>query len=100
MVHRRELRWLAVAVVLGGTVGVLVRVSGLHPVKVTSGSMSPAVKVGDWIAVRDLDHHDARRIARGDIVMFRFPLGTKGRAVKRVVALAGDRVAIAPGVSP
>jgi len=31
-----------------------------------------------------------------EIVMFHFPLGTSGRAVKRVVALAGDRVAIGP----
>jgi signal peptidase I len=44
--------------------------------------------------MRDLSEHDRRAIRRRDIVLFRFPLGTTGRAVKRVVAVASDTVAI------
>ena len=78
---------------LVGTCGAAgVRASGIHPVKVTSGSMAPTIDRGDWIVVKALGR-DAR-IARGEIVMFRFPLGTSGRALKRVVAVAGDHVVI------
>jgi len=78
-------------VLLVGVAGALTaRAEGLRPVRVTSGSMSPTIGTGDWIVVRD----GHRQPARGDIVMFRFPLGTSGRAIKRVVALGGDRVEI------
>jgi signal peptidase I len=33
-------------------------------------------------------------VHRGDIVLFRFPFGGSGRAIKRVVAVAGDRVEV------
>jgi signal peptidase I len=56
--------------------------------------MAPTVKSGDWIVVRDLDQDGRRALDRGDVVLFRFPLGTTGRAIKRVVALGGDRVTI------
>jgi signal peptidase I len=85
---------LVVAVLLGGGVGIVGRSLDVRPVRITSGSMAPTIKIGDWIVARDLDHEDRRAIERGDIVLFRFPLGTTGRAVKRVVALGGDRVAI------
>ena len=80
---------------LVGTSGAFgARASGIHPVKITSGSMAPTIDRGDWIVVKNLDRGDRDSIARGDIVMFRFPLGTSGRAIKRVVAVAGDHVVI------
>lgn len=90
----RLLAWLAAAALVGGSFGVAARAFDVHPVRVTSGSMSPTIKIGDWIVMRDVDDEDRRAIHRGDIVMFGFPLGTTGRAIKRVVALGGDRVAI------
>jgi signal peptidase I len=92
----RALGWLLLAVLLGGAVGIVARAVGVHPVRITSGSMSPTIQVGDWIVTRDLDEEGRRALDRGDIVLFRYPLGTTGRAVKRVVALEGDRVAISP----
>jgi signal peptidase I len=86
--------WLLVAVLIGGGIALLARIGGVHPVKITSGSMIPAVKIGGWVVVRDLDQSTRSEIDRGEIVLFRFPLGTTGRAVKRVVAVGGDRVAI------
>jgi signal peptidase I len=78
----------------------LVRAEGIRPLRIISGSMVPAVEVGDWVIVRDLDPGE---VHRGDIVLFRFPLGTDGRAIKRVAARSGDPVAsagIAGGTVP
>jgi signal peptidase I len=86
----RALVWLVAAVVVVGGVGLAARGFDIRPVRVATTSMSPAVGRGDWIVVRD----GRSGIQRGDIVLFRFPLGTTGRAIKRVVALAGDRVRI------
>ena len=77
------------AALVGAGGGAAARLAGLSPVHVTSGSMAPAVDRGDWIIVRSLGN---RAVHRGDIVQFRFPLGTSGRAIKRVVALGGERV--------
>jgi signal peptidase I len=86
--------WLAVAVLIGGAIALLARAEGVHPVKIVSGSMVPTIEIGDRVVVRDLDQGARSEIDRGEIVLFRFPLGTTGRAVKRVVAVGGDRVAI------
>ena len=91
----KVLRLPVVAAVVGGCAALAVSALGIHPVRITSGSMAPTIEAGDWIVTRDVDDRDRRQIARGDIVMFRFPLGSSGRAIKRVVAVAGDRVAIA-----
>ena len=55
--------------------------------------MALATKVGDWLVVSDLDARGRDSVGRRAIVVFRYPLGTTGRAVKRVVAVAGDMVA-------
>jgi signal peptidase I len=82
---------LGAAVLLGAVVGTATRAWAVSPVRVTSNSMSPAMDRGDWAVVSKLDRSAVRR---GDVVLFRYPLGTSGRAVKRVVALGGDRVEI------
>ena len=87
--HRRRLGVALAAVALvGAGGGASARLAGLAPVKITSGSMAPTVDRGDWVIAHS-SHHPPRR---GEIVMFRFPLGTSGRAIKRVVAIAGDHV--------
>ena len=77
----------AVLVALGGGAGLAARAAGYSAVHVTSGSMAPTIDRGDWIVVRS-----GARPHRGDVVMFSFPIGTSGRAIKRVVAVGGDRV--------
>jgi signal peptidase I len=91
---RRAAAVLAVAALAGAGIGIAANASGVHPTRVTSNSMSPAIHRGDWIVTRDLSLNDRQALRRQDIVLFRFPLGTAGRAVKRVVAIAGDNVAI------
>ena len=46
--------------------------------------MAPTIGVGDWVL-----ESDGGEPRRGDIVLFRYPFGSSGRAVKRVLAVAG-----------
>jgi signal peptidase I len=86
----RHRNWMLItAVLIGGGIGLFARDAGLRPIHVTSGSMAPAVEKSDWIVVGPVGNRGPRR---GDIVEFSFPIGTPGRAIKRVVAVAGDRV--------
>lgn len=80
---------------LGAGIAIAANATGFHVTRVASSSMSPAIDRGDWTLIRDLEGNDRHSVRRRDIVLFRFPLGTSGRAVKRVVAIEGDRVAVA-----
>jgi len=92
--RRRAALVAAGAVAIGVGLAFAAKASGVQAERVASNSMSPAIHRGDWIVTRDLNQHDRQAIRRRDMVLFRFPLGTAGRAVKRVVAIEGDRVAI------
>ena len=86
---RRFLVWLAIAALIGGGVGVVMRIGGIAPVRVTTGSMSPTIKPGECAVTSNL-----RSVHRGDIIEFQYPLGTTGRAIKRVAAVEGDKVLV------
>jgi signal peptidase I len=88
---------LAAAVLTGIGIALAAQTVGIHAMRVASGSMSPSIDRGDWIVVRDLDRNDTRTIRRGNVVVFSYPVGTTGRAIKRVVAIGGDTVTIGPG---
>lgn len=87
------MRWravVAVVAVLGGVAGA--RLSVLDPVRVSSGSMAPTVCTGDVVVVNHLAPRGG--VDRGDVVTFASPVdGTE--QIKRVVAVAGQRVGIA-----
>ena len=85
---------LVALALIGVGLATAVNALGLHASRVVSHSMSPTIRKGDWIVTRDLGRNGQHALGHRDIVLFRFPLGTSGRAVKRVVAIAGDRVAI------
>jgi signal peptidase I len=91
----RSVGVLAAAVLTGIAIALVAQLVGIHAMRVASGSMSPSMDRGDWIVVANLDGTDSRTIRRGDILVFSFPLGTTGRAVKRVVAIGGDTVTVA-----
>lgn len=82
---------------LGAVGGFAVRTLAYYPLRVTSNSMAPAIVTGDWVAVSTWSPGARRDIERGDIIVFRFPAGSSGRAVKRVVAIAGDQVETSQG---
>jgi signal peptidase I len=79
---------LVLAVLVGGSLVV-------EPVRVASGSMSPTYSTGDELLVRR-SGLGADRPGRGDVVVLR-ALDGGGLLVKRVAAVAGDRVGIRDG---
>jgi signal peptidase I len=90
------MRWRPVAaVVVLVAVVVTARLTVCDPVRVSSGSMAPTVCTGDVVVI---DHLAPRRgLAVGDIVTFPSPM-TGAEQIKRVVAVGGQRVAIADAV--
>jgi signal peptidase I len=89
-------RWkpvLAVVVLVAGVA--TARLTVCDPMRVSSASMAPTVCTGDVVVI---DHLGPRRgLAVDDIVTFTSPTdGTE--QIKRVVALGGQKVAIADAV--
>lgn len=74
---------------------VLTRALVAFPLEVQGGSMEPTLRSGDVVLVLK-GAVDPRAVQRGDLVVFDDPQG--GLAVKRVVGLPGDEVAILDGV--
>jgi signal peptidase I len=83
------------AALLGLTVGAAIRSFAYYPLRVTSNSMFPTVVAGDWVVISARRPGSDVPVDRGDIVLFTFPFGGPGRAIKRVVAVAGDEVSTA-----
>ena len=82
--------WLVCAILGGVLVGVpvLLRTFALEAFQMPSGSMVPTFLVGDHFFCEKW----SRAPARGDVVVFKYPLDPGVDYVKRVVALAGDTV--------
>ncbi len=64
---------------------------------IPSGSMEPTLQVGDRILVSKLSYR-LGPIRRGDVIVFHYPLNPGKDFVKRVVALAGEKVELRDGV--
>jgi signal peptidase I len=75
-----------------------------EPFKIPSGSMVPTLTVGDLILVNKYHYGirlpvinrkiaDNHPVARGDVVVFRYPVDPRQDYIKRVVGLPGDEVA-------
>ncbi len=64
-----------------------------QPYLVDGSSMDPTFKSGEYLIVDQLSYrmHDP---ARGDVVIFRFPLNPKEFFIKRVIGLPGETVQI------
>ena len=80
------------AALFGLTIGAAVRSFAWYPLRITSNSMFPTVVAGDWVVISPRRPGSEAPVERGDIVLFTFPFGGDGRAIKRVVAVAGDEV--------
>ncbi len=75
----------------------------VEPFKIPSGSMLPTLEIGDLILVKKYHYGirlpvinkkiiDNHAPARGDVVVFRYPLDTRIDYIKRIVGLPGDLV--------
>ena len=73
-----------------------VRAYVAEPFAIPSESMAPTLRPGDHVLVEKLSYRFGSP-RRGDLVVFKAPDGGS-LAVKRIVGLAGDRVAIEDGV--
>ena len=82
----------------------LVRSFVVEPFKIPSGSMVPTLLVGDFILVNKYDYGlrlpivntkvtAGQPLARGDVVVFRYPKDESVDYIKRVIGLPGDVVA-------
>jgi signal peptidase I len=83
-----------IAILVGGALTLGLRTAGIHLARVTSNSMAPAVRVGDWVLEQDIRRAASQWVQRGDVVVFRFPFGSERRAIKRVFGLPGDRIVV------
>jgi signal peptidase I len=88
----RPLALLALVLVLV----LLARDNVAEPFGIPSASMEPTLRPGDHVLVEKLSVR-FRSPRRGDLVVFHEP-GDGSLAVKRVVGVAGDRVAIEDGL--
>ena len=75
---------------------VLAYVFVAEPMRVSSSSMSPTMLAGDQVLVDKVTYR-FREPRSGELVVFHPPVGG-GLALKRVVALPGDRVGVRDGV--
>lgn len=75
----------------------------VEPFKIPSGSMIPSLNIGDYILVNKFTYgirlpvlnvklFDVHHPARGDVMVFRYPVDPSLDYIKRVVGLPGDRV--------
>src|SRR6266702_3945492 len=67
-----------------------------QPVKVEGTSMLPGLEDQERIFINKFVYR-WEAITRGDIVVFRYPRDTSKSYIKRVIAIAGDRVVIDKG---
>jgi signal peptidase I len=81
----------------------MIRSFWVEPFKIPSGSMKPTLLVGDFILVNKYTYGiripvinkkvmDVNPLARGDVVVFRYPADPSVDYIKRVVGLPGDRI--------
>jgi signal peptidase I len=100
-VFREYLESIAVAVILA----LFIRTFALQAFKIPTGSMEENLLIGDHLLVNKLVYspslgpwEDAllgkRKIARGDVVVFKFPEDAQRDFIKRVIALPGETVEI------
>jgi signal peptidase I len=82
--------WFGALLLAGFALRFGLRVFVVESFKLPSASMRPTLLVGDHFFVNKL----ARDPRRGDIVVFVSPSDPKKEYVKRVIALAGDRLSI------
>jgi signal peptidase I len=73
------------------------QIFGYEPFRIPSASMSPTVELGDLVLV-DTWRYRSHALAVGEIVIVERPENPGVKYIKRVVAVAGDRIEMRDGV--
>jgi signal peptidase I len=87
---------IVVIVAAAFAIALLVQAFLVKPFTIHQISMRATLEEGDRILINRLSHHFGAE-ARGDIVVFHSPINIDEDLVKRIVAVANDRVAISGG---
>ena len=91
---KRAVLW-AILLIVGARLGsVAVRHWVVEAFQIPSGAMMQTLLVGDHIFIKK----SHSRIARGDVIVFEFPLDRSTDYVKRAVAIGGDTIEVREGV--
>jgi signal peptidase I len=85
-----------VIVIAAFAIAMLVQAFLVKPFTIHQISMLPTLEEGDRVLINRLSYH-FRAPAVGDIIVFESPLDSDEDLVKRIVALAGDTVAVSDG---
>jgi signal peptidase I len=106
--RKSTLREYAESIGVAVTVALLLRAFVVEAFQIPSGSMIPTLEVGDHIFVSKFSYGlsipftDVKIMqygepARGDVIVFKYPLDKSIDYIKRVVALPGDTVEVRQG---
>jgi signal peptidase I len=77
-------------------IALLIRTFIVAPFKIPSGSMQPTLLIGDRILVNKFIYR-FREPRRGEVIVFRYPEDPKRPFIKRLIAIAKDKVEIKDG---
>lgn len=80
-------------VVIAVVAVVLVRTFVAQPFLVYGSSMEPDFQNGDYLLIDEVAYR-FREPARGDVVVFKYPLDPRSYYIKRVIGLPGERVVV------
>ena len=87
---------VVVIVAAAFVIALLVQAFLIKPFTIHQVSMRPTLEEGDRVLINRLSYH-FRDPERGDVVIFHSPMSEGEDLVKRVVAVAGDTVAVRDG---
>ncbi|MBT3350481.1 MAG: signal peptidase I [Nitrospinaceae bacterium] len=91
--EKSTFREYAEAILVALALALFVRSFVVQAFKIPSGSMEETLLVGDHILVSKFSYW-FRDVARGDVVVFRFPRDERRDFIKRVIGLPGDVVLV------
>jgi signal peptidase I len=97
LVRRNAAVEIVLVVALAVGLAVSVQAYAVKPYRIPSESMEPTLQVGDQVIVNRFSHHLGAQPEVGDIVVFHPPGARSETFIKRVVGVAGDRIAVREG---
>jgi signal peptidase I len=88
--------WMAYvqACIIAFLAALMLRAWAVQAYRIPSGSMEDEILAGDFVLVNKLAYRGDKVPQAGDVIVFRYPLNPDRDFVKRVIATAGQKVAM------